>query len=187
MVERHLGPNEPILRPRGSNQLDWEVELGVVIGKTARFVSKDKALDYVWGYTIINDVSSRDFQFIGSQWMAGKIPETFAPVGPYIADRAEIPDPHVLELKLWVNGKQMQAGNTKTVDLRRPRLVSYITGLMSSRRVISFRRARRRASAAPAPAGVPAAGRYVPARDHRTRSDREPREGGVRRSGRCSM
>src|SRR5207245_2874726 len=75
-----LDPNEPILRPRGSNQLDWEVELGVVIGKTARFVGRDRALDYVWGYTIINDVSARDFQFIGSQWMAGKIPETFAPV-----------------------------------------------------------------------------------------------------------
>src|SRR5882724_11302077 len=66
-----LDPNEPILRPRGSNQLDWEVELGVVIGKTARFVSKEKALDYVWGYTIINDVSSRDFQFIGSQMQSG--------------------------------------------------------------------------------------------------------------------
>ncbi len=126
-----LDPNEPILRPRGSNQLDWEVELGVVIGKTARFVSKDKALDHVWGYTIINDVSSRDFQFIGSQWMAGKIPETFAPVGPYIADRAEIPDPHVLELKLWVNGKQMQSGNTKTFIFDVRYIVSYLSGLMT--------------------------------------------------------
>ena len=126
-----LDPNEPILRPRGSNQLDWEVELGVVIGKTARFVSKDKALDYVWGYTIINDVSARDFQFIGSQWMAGKIPETFAPVGPYIADRTEIPDPHVLELKLWVNGKQMQGGNTKTFIFDVRYIVSYLSGLMT--------------------------------------------------------
>jgi 2-keto-4-pentenoate hydratase/2-oxohepta-3-ene-1,7-dioic acid hydratase in catechol pathway len=126
-----LDPNEPILRPRGSNQLDWEVELGVVIGKTARFVSKEKALDYVWGYTIINDVSARDFQFIGSQWMAGKIPETFAPVGPYIADRTEIPDPHVLELKLWVNGKQMQGGNTKTFIFDVRYIVSYLSGLMT--------------------------------------------------------
>jgi acylpyruvate hydrolase len=126
-----LDPNEPILRPRGSNQLDWEVELGVVIGKTARFVSKEKALDYVWGYTIINDVSARDFQFIGSQWMAGKIPETFAPVGPYIADRADIPDPHVLELKLWVNGKQMQGGNTKTFIFDVRYIVSYLSGLMT--------------------------------------------------------
>jgi len=126
-----LDPNEPILRPRGSSQLDWEVELGVVIGKTARFVSRDKALDYVWGYTIINDVSARDFQFIGSQWMAGKIPETFAPVGPYIADRTDIPDPHVLDLKLWVNGKQMQGGNTKTFIFDVRFIVSYLSGLIT--------------------------------------------------------
>jgi len=126
-----LDPNEPILRPRGSSQLDWEVELGVVIGKTARFVSRDKALDYVWGYTIINDVSARDFQFIGSQWMAGKIPETFAPVGPFIADRTDIPDPHVLDLKLWVNGKQMQGGNTKTFIFDVRYIVSYLSGLMT--------------------------------------------------------
>src|SRR3989475_694538 len=107
-------PGEPILRPRGSQQLDWEVELGVVIGRTARFVAREQALDYVWGYTIINDASARDFQFITSQWMAGKIFETAAPVGPYIADRKEITDPHALELRTWVNGKQMQSGNTKT-------------------------------------------------------------------------
>jgi 2-keto-4-pentenoate hydratase/2-oxohepta-3-ene-1,7-dioic acid hydratase in catechol pathway len=126
-----IGPGEPILRPRGSQQLDWEVELGVVIGRTARFVPRDRALDYVWGYTIINDVSARDFQFIGSQWMAGKIPETFAPVGPYIADRAEIPDPHVLELRLWVNGQQMQNGNTKTFIFDVRYIVSYLSGLIT--------------------------------------------------------
>src|SRR5439155_26711293 len=75
-----VGPGDPILRPRGSKQLDWEVELGVVIGRTARFVSKESALDYVWGYTIVNDASARDFQFITSQWMAGTIVETAAPV-----------------------------------------------------------------------------------------------------------
>jgi acylpyruvate hydrolase len=126
-----IDPGEPILKPRGSNQLDWEVELGVVIGRTARFVPQDKALDYVAGYTIINDVSARDFQFIGSQWMAGKIPESFAPVGPYIADRSEIPDPHVLELRLWVNGKQMQSGNTKTFIFDVRYIVSYLSNLMS--------------------------------------------------------
>jgi 2-keto-4-pentenoate hydratase/2-oxohepta-3-ene-1,7-dioic acid hydratase in catechol pathway len=126
-----LDPGEPILRPRGSSMLDWEVELGVVIGRTARFVPKERALDYVWGYTIINDVSARDFQFIGSQWMAGKIPETFAPVGPYIADRTEIPDPHVLELKLWVNGKPMQNGNTKTFIFDVRYLVSYLSNLIT--------------------------------------------------------
>jgi acylpyruvate hydrolase len=126
-----IDPGEPILRPRGSQQLDWEVELGVVIGRTARFVPRDKALDYVAGYTIINDVSARDFQFIGSQWMAGKIPESFAPVGPYIADRNEIPDPHVLELRLWVNGKQMQSGNTKTFIFDVRYIVSYLSNLMT--------------------------------------------------------
>jgi 2-keto-4-pentenoate hydratase/2-oxohepta-3-ene-1,7-dioic acid hydratase in catechol pathway len=126
-----VDPGEPILRPRGSKQLDWEVELGVVIGRTARFVSKEQALDYVWGYTIINDASARDFQFITTQWMAGKIFETAAPVGPYIADREEIPDPHSLELKTFVNGKQMQKGNTKTFIFDVRYLVSYLSGLMT--------------------------------------------------------
>ncbi len=126
-----LDPGEPILRPRGSTQLDWEVELGVVIGRTARYVSKEQALDHVWGYTIINDVSARDFQFIGSQWMAGKIAETFAPVGPYIADAGEVRDPHALDLKLWVNGKPMQSGNTKTFIFDVRYLVSYLSGLMT--------------------------------------------------------
>jgi 2-keto-4-pentenoate hydratase/2-oxohepta-3-ene-1,7-dioic acid hydratase in catechol pathway len=126
-----LDPGEPILRPRGSKQLDWEVELGVVIGRTARFVTREQALDHVWGYTIINDASARDFQFLTSQWMAGKIFETAAPVGPYIADREEIPDPHSLELKTFVNGKQMQRGNTKTFIFDVRYLVSYLSGLMT--------------------------------------------------------
>jgi acylpyruvate hydrolase len=126
-----VDPGEPILRPRGSRQLDWEVELGVVIGRTARFVSREQALDYVWGYTIINDASARDFQFLTTQWMAGKIFETAAPVGPYIADRQEIPDPHNLELKTFVNGKQMQRGNTKTFIFDVRYLVSYLSGLMT--------------------------------------------------------
>jgi acylpyruvate hydrolase len=126
-----IDPGEPILRPRGSKQLDWEVELGVVIGRTARYVSKEQALDYVAGYTIINDASARDFQFLTSQWMAGKIFETAAPVGPYIADREEIPDPHVLDLKTFVNGKQMQQGNTKTFIFDVRYVVSYLSGLMT--------------------------------------------------------
>jgi acylpyruvate hydrolase len=126
-----LDPGEPILRPRGSKQLDWEVELGVVIGRTARHVPRDRALDYVWGYTNINDVSARDFQFITSQWAAGKIADTFAPVGPYIADRSEVPDPHVLDLKLWVNGTLMQNGNTKTFIFDVRYLVSYLSGIIT--------------------------------------------------------
>jgi acylpyruvate hydrolase len=126
-----LDPGEPILRPRGSKQLDWEVELGVVIGRTAHHVSRERALDYVWGYTNINDVSARDFQFITSQWAAGKIADTFAPVGPYIADRSEVPDPHVLDLKLWVNGNLMQNGNTKTFIFDVRYLVSYLSGIIT--------------------------------------------------------
>ena len=126
-----LDPGEPILRPRGSTQLDWEVELGVVIGRTARHVSKDAALEYVFGYTIINDVSARDFQFLTSQWAAGKIADTFAPIGPSIADRAEIPDPHVLDLKTWVNGTLMQNGTTRNFIYDVRYIVSYLSSLMT--------------------------------------------------------
>jgi 2-keto-4-pentenoate hydratase/2-oxohepta-3-ene-1,7-dioic acid hydratase in catechol pathway len=126
-----LDPGEPILRPRGSKQLDWEVELGVVIGRTARHVPREGALDYVFGYTIINDVSARDFQFLTSQWAAGKIADTFAPVGPYIADRTDIPDPHVLDLKTFVNGAQMQHGNTRTFIFDIRYLVSYLSSLIT--------------------------------------------------------
>jgi 2-keto-4-pentenoate hydratase/2-oxohepta-3-ene-1,7-dioic acid hydratase in catechol pathway len=124
-----LDPGEPILRPRGSTKLDWEVELGVVIGRTARFVPREQALDYVAGYTIINDASARDFQMVTSQWMAGKIFETAAPIGPYIADREEIADPHVLDLKTFVNGKQRQNGNTKTLIFDVRYLIGYLSNL----------------------------------------------------------
>jgi acylpyruvate hydrolase len=126
-----IDPGDPILRPRGSSQLDWEVELGVVIGRTARYVPREQALDYVAGYTIVNDASARDFQFLTTQWMAGKIFETAAPVGPYLADREEIPDPHVLDLKTFINGKQTQKGNTKTLIFDVRYLVSYLSTLMT--------------------------------------------------------
>ena len=126
-----LDPGEPILRPRGEKTLDWEVELGVVIGRTARHVSKEQALDYVYGYTIINDASARDFQFHTTQWGAGKIGDTLAPVGPYIADRAEIPDPHVLDLKTWVNGTLMQNGNTKNFIFDIRYIINYLTSIMT--------------------------------------------------------
>jgi len=126
-----LDPGEPILRPRGEKTLDWEVELGLVIGKTARFVPKEKALDYVYGYTIINDASARDFQFHTSQWGPGKIGDTLAPVGPYIADRTEIPDPHVLELKCWVNDTLMQNGNTKNFIFNLGYIIQYLSNIMT--------------------------------------------------------
>ncbi len=126
-----LDPGEPILRPRGEKTLDWEVELGVVIGRTARHVSKEQALDYVYGYTIINDASARDFQFHTTQWGAGKIGDTLAPVGPYIADRTEIPDPHVLDLKTWVNGTLMQNGSTKNFIFDIRYIINYLTNIMT--------------------------------------------------------
>jgi 2-keto-4-pentenoate hydratase/2-oxohepta-3-ene-1,7-dioic acid hydratase in catechol pathway len=126
-----LDPDEPILRPRGETRLDWEVELGVVIGTTARYVSREQALDYVYGYTIINDASARDFQMITSQWAAGKIGDTLAPLGPYIADKTEVADPHVLDLKTWVNGTLMQNGNTRNFIFDVRYLVSYLSQLMT--------------------------------------------------------
>jgi len=124
-------PGEPILRPRGEKRFDWEVELGVVIGKTARFVPKEKALDYVYGYTIINDASARDFQFHTSQWGPGKMGDTLAPVGPYIADRTEIPDPHALTLKCSVNGTLMQEGNTKNFIFDIGYIIQYLSNIMT--------------------------------------------------------
>lgn len=126
-----LDPGEPILRPRGETRLDWEIELGVVIGKTARFVSHAEALDYVYGYTIINDASARDFQFLTTQWAAGKIGDSLAPVGPYIADTHDIPDPHGLDLKTWVNGTLMQNGNTRNFIFDVHYLVSYLSQLIT--------------------------------------------------------
>jgi acylpyruvate hydrolase len=126
-----LDPGEPILRPRGEKTLDWEVELGVVIGRTARHVRREQALDCVYGYTIVNDASARDFQFHTSQWGAGKIGDTLAPVGPYIADRAEIPDPHVLDLKTWVNGSLMQNGSTRNFIFDVTYIIQYLSNIMT--------------------------------------------------------
>ena len=125
-----LDPGEPILRPRGCQQLDYEVELGIVIGRPCRYVAPEQALDYVFGYTIVHDVSARDFQFVTSQWMAGKIADTFAPMGPWLADRGEIPDPHVLDLRTWVNGALLQNGNSKNLIFDVRALVSYLSNLI---------------------------------------------------------
>ncbi|MBI3988332.1 MAG: fumarylacetoacetate hydrolase family protein [candidate division NC10 bacterium] len=122
-----LNPGEPILRPKGCQQLDYEVELGVVMGRTAKDIPPEGALEYVFGYTIVHDVSARDFQFRTSQVMGGKISDTFAPIGPFIADRTEIPDPHALELKTWVNGTLLQHGNTKNLIFDVAALVSFLS------------------------------------------------------------
>lgn len=127
-VSALTGPNDTVLLPKGSKKSDWEVELAFVIGKTARSVSEAKALDYVAGYTICNDVSEREWQIEhGSQWSKGKSFDTFAPVGPCIVTKDEIADPHNLEMWLEVNGKRMQTGSTNTMIFGIQKLVSYLS------------------------------------------------------------
>lgn len=117
----------PIVRPKGCQKLDYEVELAFVMGRWAKDVKAEDALDYVWGYALVNDVSARDFQMVTSQWMAGKICDTFAPMGPWIADRSEIPDPHLLELSTWVNGTRLQHGSSKNLIVNINALVAYLS------------------------------------------------------------
>ncbi|HVC19783.1 MAG TPA: fumarylacetoacetate hydrolase family protein [Vicinamibacterales bacterium] len=126
-----LDPHGTVLRPRGCQQLDWEVELAVIIGRTARFVPPEEALDHVFGYTVLNDVSARDFQFITSQWGLGKAADTFAPMGPCIADRSEVPDPHRLSLRTWVNDRLMQDGHTSKLVFDVRYLVSFLSGIFT--------------------------------------------------------
>ena len=109
------GPNDPVMIPRDSVKSDWEVELGIVIGRIAQYVSLESALDYVSGYTIVNDVSEREFQIErGGTWDKGKGCDTFAPIGPWLVTRDEVPDPQALDMWLEVNGHRYQNGNTKT-------------------------------------------------------------------------
>ncbi len=127
-VSALIGPNDNVVLPKGSKKGDWEVELAFVIGKTARNVSESDALDYVAGYTICNDVSEREWQLEhGSQWSKGKSFDTFAPVGPYLATKDEITDPHNLAMWLEVNGKRMQTGNTNTMIFGVQKLLSYLS------------------------------------------------------------
>ena len=126
------GPNDNVMLPRGSVKTDWEVELGIVIGKKTRYVTKENALDHVAGYVLVNDVSEREFQAErGPQWDKGKGCDTFGPVGPYLVTRDEIKDPQNLELWLDVNGKRMQTGNTKTMIFPVKEIVSYVSEFMT--------------------------------------------------------
>ena len=111
--------------PALTNEVDYEVELGVVIGKTSRKVSEENALDYVFGYTVINDVSARDLQFGDKQWVRGKSLDTFCPVGPYIVTADEIPDPQILNVRCLVNDEVMQTSNTEQMVFGVRELVAY--------------------------------------------------------------
>ena len=128
-----VGPNDNIMAPRDSTQLDWEVELGVVIGRTARYVDAKDALRYVAGYCVVNDVSERDFQMKKSatQWSKGKGCDTFGPLGPWLVTTDEIKDPQNLGLWLDVNGQRRQTGNTKTMIFSVAELVADVSKYMT--------------------------------------------------------
>jgi 2-keto-4-pentenoate hydratase/2-oxohepta-3-ene-1,7-dioic acid hydratase in catechol pathway len=126
------GPNDDVIQPKNSTKLDWEVEIGIVIGTKAQYVSESKALDHVAGYCVVNDVSERDFQLErGSQWDRGKGCDTFGPVGPWLVTTDEIVDPQGLDMWLDVNGGKRQRGNTKTMIFGCANLVSYISHFMT--------------------------------------------------------
>ncbi|MGB8193935.1 MAG: fumarylacetoacetate hydrolase family protein, partial [Chitinophagaceae bacterium] len=127
-----VGPNDNLIIPKNSVKTDWEVELAVVIGKKASYVTENEAPDYIAGYCLHNDYSEREFQLErGGQWVKGKSCDTFAPLGPWLATSDEIPDVHELRLWLTVNGKKMQDSNTKNLFFKVPFLVSYLSQFMS--------------------------------------------------------
>ncbi|MEO7273164.1 MAG: fumarylacetoacetate hydrolase family protein [Vicinamibacterales bacterium] len=127
-----VGPNDDVVIPRGSEKTDWEVELGVVIGKTAKYVSEADALAHVAGYCVVHDVSERAFQLEGTgQWTKGKSSDTFGPIGPWLVTADEIPEPGNLGLWLDVDGRRRQDGSTRTLIFGVPYLVSYLSTFMS--------------------------------------------------------
>ncbi|MGA1858454.1 fumarylacetoacetate hydrolase family protein [Azospirillum sp. 11R-A] len=127
-----VGPNDPIELPRGSEKTDWEVELAFVIGKTAKYVSEDEAMDHVAGYCIVNDVSERAFQIERQgQWTKGKSCDSFGPTGPWLVTRDEIEDPQALKMWLEVNGHRYQDGSSATMVYGVRYLVSYLSRFMS--------------------------------------------------------
>ena len=127
-----VGPNDDVIIPRNSVKSDWEVELGVIIGKEAKYISEDESQDHIAGYCVVNDLSEREFQLEKSgQWVKGKSCDTFGPIGPYLVTKEEIPDPQNLKLWLDVNGKRMQNGSTKTMVYGVNFLVSYVSQFMS--------------------------------------------------------
>ncbi len=127
-----MGPNDNLILPKNSNKTDWEVELGVVIGKKASYIEEKEALDYVAGYLLHNDYSEREFQIERSgQWVKGKSCDTFAPLGPFMVTKDEIPDPHNLNLWLKLNGEIKQESNTSDFVFNIPQIVSYVSQFMS--------------------------------------------------------
>jgi 2-keto-4-pentenoate hydratase/2-oxohepta-3-ene-1,7-dioic acid hydratase in catechol pathway len=127
-----VGPNDRVEIPRNSVKTDWEVELGVVIGRTAKYVSEQDALQHVAGYCVINDLSEREFQIERQgQWTKGKSADTFGPIGPWLVTRDEVPDPQRLPMHLEVNGEKRQKGSSATMIFGIAKLVSYLSQFMS--------------------------------------------------------
>ncbi|HXI35760.1 MAG TPA: fumarylacetoacetate hydrolase family protein [Burkholderiales bacterium] len=125
------GPHDDVIQPRGSTKLDWEVELGIVIGSQAKYVSEAEALGYVAGYCIVNDVSERAFQMATTQWDKGKGFDTAGPIGPWLVSTDEIRDPQALDMWLDVNGKRMQSGNTRTMIFNCAKIISHVSNYMT--------------------------------------------------------
>ena len=126
------GPNDPVMLPKGSKKSDWEVELGVVIGTEARYVSQKDSLKFVAGYCTINDVSEREFQIErGGTWDKGKGCDTFGPIGPWLVTRDDVPNPQKLGMWLDLNGKRVQTGSTKTMIFSVAKIVSYVSQFMT--------------------------------------------------------
>nr|WP_312989255.1 ureidoglycolate lyase [Comamonas koreensis] len=126
------GPNDAVEIPRGSTKTDWEVELGVVIGKAAKYITEAQALEHVAGYCVVNDVSEREWQIErGGTWDKGKGFDTFGPIGPWLVTRDEVPDPQNLSMWLEVDGKRFQNGNTKTMIFSVAQIVAYVSQCMS--------------------------------------------------------
>ncbi|MCI2398550.1 fumarylacetoacetate hydrolase family protein [Aliiroseovarius subalbicans] len=127
-----VGPTDPISLPRGSVKTDWEVELGVVIGKAAKYVDADEAMDHIAGYTVVNDVSEREYQIErAGQWTKGKSCDTYGPIGPWLVTPDEVGDPQDLDMSLDVNGKRMQTGNTARMVFPVGHVISYLSQMMT--------------------------------------------------------
>ena len=127
-----IGPNDDVIIPKNSFKSDWEVELGVIIGKKAKYISEDQSQDHIAGYCVVNDLSERAFQIERSgQWVKGKSCDTFGPIGPYLVTKDEVTDPQNLKMWLDVNGKRMQDGSTSTMVYGVNFLVSYLSQFMS--------------------------------------------------------
>ncbi len=127
-----MGPNDNVVMPRGSKKTDWEVELGVIIGKSAKYVGENDALSHVAGYCVVNDLSERAFQLEGTgQWVKGKSADTFGPIGPWLVTPDEIPDPQALNIWLEIDGHFYQRGSTRTMVFGVAWLISYLSRFMS--------------------------------------------------------